>query len=147
MPVPAFADDLYLLGSGKTEKEHMARELVEALGSYGLALQPDECAWFAAQHDSADTELTASAGDNITRVERMRVLGTLVEVGGDPVGAAVAHRTQRAWASWYALRPLLTLRSPAVKDSGLSHVRHCDGHVRVGVRRNSAKLHTKDEQH
>lgn len=62
------------------------------------ALQPDKGAWFAVQHDSADTELMVSVGDKIPRVERMQVLGTVVEAGGDPMGAAVAHRTQRAWA-------------------------------------------------
>lgn len=54
----------------------------------------------ALHHDTSHEELRVGHGDAIPHAEMMLVLGTLVDVGRNAVGAAVAHRTQKAWASW-----------------------------------------------
>lgn len=103
------------LGRSNVEVEQMALDLVQALENHGLALQPAKCAWSATMHNPADDALQVIQGESIPRAGQMLVLGTAVDDGRDPVGVAVAHRTQRAWAAWCAMRPLLTLRSTAVR--------------------------------
>lgn len=80
-------------------------------------------AWPCSQRSAYGLQRTMMQGtrrywravETIPRAKLMLVLGNFVGDGRDPMGAVVLHRTHKALSPWFALRPLLCLRSSSAQ--------------------------------